>query len=116
MNKATIKNKYPIPRIDDLFDQLQGSRVFSKIDLDSGYYQVRVRPEDVHKTAFRTPKGLYEWLVLPMGLTNAPATFIAMMNNVLRPLLNKSVIVYLDDILVHSQDEKTHLQDLRNVL
>ena len=115
LNKYTIKNKYPLPRIDDLFSQLQGSKVFSKIDLRDGYYQIRMKPEDIHKTAFRTPRGHWEWVVMPMGLTNAPATFMAMMDDIFRPLLDKCALTYLDDTLVHSKDEDSHLQDLRKV-
>ena len=103
LNKQTIKNKYPLPRIDDLFDQLQGSKVFSKIDLMSGYYQIRMKPEDIHKTAFRTPRGHWEWLVMPMGLTNAPATFMAMMDQVFKPLLKTCALTFLDNTLVHSK-------------
>jgi hypothetical protein len=114
LNKLTIKNKYPLPRIDDLFDKLQGSKVFSKIDLTSGYYQVRMKPEDIHKTAFRTPKGHWEWVVMPMGLCNAPATFMAMMDDIFKPL-EDCTLVYLDDSLIHSQDDGAHLQDLRKV-
>ena len=116
LNKYTIKNKYPLPRIEDLFNQLKGSKVFSKIDLRDGYYQVRMKPEDIPKTAFRTPRGHWEWVVMPMGLTNAPATFMRVMDNIFRPLLDKCTLTYLDDILIHSKDEETHLQDLRKVL
>jgi len=112
LNKITIKNKYPIPRIDDLFDQLNGAKVFSKIDLCSGYHQVRINPEDVEKTAFRTRYGLYEFLVMPFGLTNTPATFMTVMNNALQPLIDKCVIVYINDILIYSKNEKEHEQHL----
>ncbi|XP_052622433.1 uncharacterized protein LOC128127784, partial [Lactuca sativa] len=100
LNKLTVKNRYPLPRIDDLFDQLQGASWFSKIDLRSGYHQVRVRDEDVQKTAFRTRYGHYEFVVMPFGLTNAPAVFMDLMNRVCRPMLDRSVIVFIDDILV----------------
>lgn len=116
LNKVTIKNRYPLPRIDDLLDQVQGAKVFSKIDLRSGYYQVRIAAQDVEKTAFRTRYGHYEFLVMPFGLTNAPATFMALTNDVFREYLDRFVIVYLDDILVYSPDEATHAQHLRLVL
>ncbi|KAI3685419.1 hypothetical protein L6452_34661 [Arctium lappa] len=116
LNKATVKNKYPLPRIDDLFDKLQGARCFSKIDLHSGYHQVKVRGEDVSKTTFRTRYGHYEFLVMSFDLTNAPAVFMDLMNRVCRPFLDKSVIVFLDDILVYSKSELEHEQHLREVL
>ncbi|MCO6516861.1 MAG: reverse transcriptase family protein, partial [Snodgrassella sp.] len=116
LNKLTIKNKYPLPRIDDLFDQLQGSSVFSKIDLRSGYHQLRIWDEDIPKTAFRTRYGHYEFLVMSFGLTNAPAAFMDLMNRVFRDYLDKFVIVFIDDILVYSQSESQHEQHLRLVL
>ncbi|PKU70123.1 RNA-directed DNA polymerase [Dendrobium catenatum] len=116
LNKVTIKNKYPLPRIDDLFDQLSGSSVFSKIDLRSGYYQVKVKEADVVKTAFSTRYGHYEFLVMPFGVTNAPAIFMDLMNRVFREYLDQFVIVFIDDILVYSASEDDHARHLRIVL
>ncbi|KAJ9544488.1 hypothetical protein OSB04_024195 [Centaurea solstitialis] len=116
LNKITIKNRYPLPRIDDLFDQLQGGTYFSKIDLRSGYHQMRVREEDIAKTTFRTRYGHYEFLVMPFGLTNAPAVFMDLMNRVCRLYLDKLVIVFIDDILIYSQSKEDHEHHLRLIL
>ncbi|GJV87010.1 putative reverse transcriptase domain-containing protein [Tanacetum coccineum] len=116
LNKLTVKNRYPLPRSDDLFDQLQGSRVYSKIDLRSGYHQLRVRDEDIPKTAFRTRYGHYEFQVMPFGLTNAPAIFMDLMNRVCKPYLGKFVIVFIDDILIYSRNEEEHTNHLRIIL
>ncbi|GJQ92005.1 putative reverse transcriptase domain-containing protein [Tanacetum coccineum] len=116
LNKLTVKNRYPLPRIDDLFDQLQGSRVYSKIDLRSGYHQLRVREEDISKTAFRTRYGHYEFQVMPFGLTNAPAVFMDLMNRVCKPYLDRFVIVFIDDILIYSKSRKEHEGHLKLIL
>jgi deoxyuridine 5'-triphosphate nucleotidohydrolase len=116
LNDITVKNKYPLPYMEELFDQLYKAKVFSKLDLWSGYHQIRIKESDRHKTAFRTAFGHFEYLVLPFGLTNAPAIFMRLMHDVLRPLLGKCVTVFLDDILVYSEDEEQHEQHLRQVL
>ena len=108
LNKVTVKNKYPFPRIDDLFDKMRGEKVFSKIDLRSGYHQVRIKDEDIHKTTFRTRYGNYELLVIPFGLANEPDTFMCLMNNVFNKYLDKFVLVFLDDILVYYKNEEEH--------
>nr|GEW87012.1 putative reverse transcriptase domain-containing protein [Tanacetum cinerariifolium] len=116
LNKLTVKNRYPLPRIDDLFDQLQESSVYLKIDLRSGYHQLRVREQDVPKTAFKTRHGHYEFQVMPFGLTNAPAVFIDLMNRVCKPYLDEFVIVFIDDILIYSKNEKEHKEHLKAIL
>ncbi|GJW32607.1 putative reverse transcriptase domain-containing protein [Tanacetum coccineum] len=116
LNKLTVKNRYPLPRIDDLFDQLQGSSIYSKIDLRSGYHQLRVREEDIPKTAFRTRYGHYEFQVMPFGLTNAPAVFMDLMNRVCKPYLDKFVIVFIDDILIYSKNKQEHAEHLKLIL
>ncbi|KAB2632511.1 S ribonuclease [Pyrus ussuriensis x Pyrus communis] len=116
LNRVTIKNRYPLPRIDDLFDQLRGACVFSKIDLRSGYYQLKISRDDVPKTAFRTRYGHYEFLVMPFGLTNAPAAFMDLMNRVFQPYLDRFVIVFIDDILVYSKSKAEHVRHLTLVL
>ncbi|GKB60322.1 putative reverse transcriptase domain-containing protein [Tanacetum coccineum] len=116
LNKLTVKSQYPLPRIDDLFDQLQGSRVYSKIDLRSGYHQLIVREEDILKTAFRTRYGHYEFQVMPFGLTNAPAVFMDLMNRVCKPYLDRFVIVFIDDIYIYSKSRKEHEGHLKLIL
>ncbi|GKF00991.1 putative reverse transcriptase domain-containing protein, partial [Tanacetum coccineum] len=116
LNKLTNKNRYPLPRIYDLFDQLQGSSVYSKIDLRSGYHQLRIHEEDIPITAFRTRHGHYEFQVMPFGLTNAPAVFMDLMNHVCKPYLDKFMIVFIDDILIYSKNKEEHGKHLKTIL
>ena len=116
LNRVTIKNRYPLPRIDDLFDQLRGARVYSKIDLRTGYHQLRVRETDIPKTAFRKRYGQFEFTVMPFGLMNVPATFMDLMHKVFQPYLDQFVIVFVDDILIYSQPKWEHEYNLRIVL
>ena len=116
LNKLTVKNKYPLPRIDDLFDQLKGASIFSKIDLRSKYHQLRIKYVDVHKTTFRMRYGHFEFLVMSFGLTNAPTTFMDLMNRVFRPYVYHFVVFFIDNILVYSRDRENHDTHLRVVL
>ena len=116
LNKLTIKNKYPLPRIYDLFDQVRGASVFSKIDLRTGYHQLRIKEKDISKTTFRTRYGHYEFVVLPFGLKNSPTTFMCLMNSVLNKQLDKFALVFIEDILVYSKSEATQKEHLRIVL
>ena len=115
LNKVTVKNKYPIPLIADLFDQLGRARYFTKLDLRSGYYQLRIAERDEPKTTCVTMYGSYEFLVMPFGLTNAPTTFYTLMNKIFRPYLDKFMVVYLDDIVIYSNTLKEHVEHLRKV-
>jgi len=116
LNRVTIKNKYPLPRLDDLFDQLKEATVFSKIDLRSGYHQLKVKEADIPKTVIRMPYGHYEFLVMPFGVTNAPSVFMDLMNRVFHKYLDQFVVVFIDDILVYSTTHEEHEEHLKTVL
>jgi len=116
LNKITSKNKYPLPQIDDLFDQLHGVRVFSKINLRFGCHQPRIKPERIPKIAFRTRYDHYEFTVMPFGLPNAPTAFMDLISRVFRPYLDKFVVIFIDDILIYSKDKEEHADHLRIML
>ena len=116
LNKLTIKNKYPLPRIDDLFDQVRGATIFSKIDFRTGYHQLGIKDEDVKKTTFRTRYGHYEFVVLPFGLTNSPGTFMCLMNSVVHKYMDNLVLVFIYGIFVYSKNEEEHQEHLKIVL
>ena len=116
LNEVTVRNSYPIPLITDIIERVKGANYFTKLDLRSAYNLIRIREGDEYKTAFRTKYGHYEYLVMPFGLTNAPATFQSFINSVLRPYLEKSVILYLDDILIYSKNLDEHIKHVKEVL
>jgi hypothetical protein len=116
LNEVIVKNKYLLPRIEDLFDQMRGARVFSKIDLRLGYHQMKIRPSDIPKTAFSTRYGLYEFAVMSFGLTNVPTYFMNLMNKVFMKYLDRFVVVFIDDILIYSKSDSDHEEHLRLLL